>query len=63
VHRAITSPTIKYVARKTQIAPLSMHEDVALYDCHLIRSVIRRLFSGVLPELGVGTDDRHRLCV
>lgn len=28
-----------------------------LYDCHSIRSVVPRLFDGMLPELNVGTDN------
>ena len=30
---------------------------VVLYDCHAIRSVIPRLFTGVLPVFNIGTDD------
>ncbi len=32
------------------------HGAVVLYDCHSIRSVIPRLFEGVLPELNLGTN-------
>jgi N-formylglutamate deformylase len=47
-----------HAALAAEIARLkAMHESVVLYDCHSIRSVIPRLFSGVLPELNIGTDD------
>jgi len=32
---------------------------VLLYDCHSIRSGIPRLFTGRLPDLNLGTDDRR----
>ena len=35
----------------------AMHEVVALYDCHSIRSVIPRLFPGELPVFNIGTND------
>jgi formiminoglutamase len=33
------------------------HSTVVLYDCHSIRSVIPRLFSGELPNFNIGTHD------
>jgi N-formylglutamate deformylase len=35
----------------------ALHPAVILYDCHSIRSVVPRLFEGVLPEFNVGTND------
>jgi formiminoglutamase len=35
----------------------SVHESVVLYDCHSIRSVIPRLFDGVLPQFNIGTNN------
>jgi N-formylglutamate deformylase len=35
----------------------ALHPAVVLYDCHSIRSVVPRLFKGVLPEFNVGTND------
>jgi formiminoglutamase len=35
----------------------AQHACVVLYDCHSIRSVIPRLFSGELPVFNVGTND------
>lgn len=37
---------------------LSTQRRVVLYDCHSIRSVIPRLFSGELPQFNIGTNDR-----
>jgi N-formylglutamate deformylase len=34
----------------------SRHPDVVIYDCHSIRSVIPRLFEGVLPIFNIGTN-------
>jgi len=34
-----------------------MHENVVLYDCHSIRSVLPRLFEGTLPVFNLGTND------
>ncbi|MBY0396162.1 MAG: N-formylglutamate deformylase [Thermoleophilia bacterium] len=34
----------------------SRHGRVVLYDCHSIRSVVPRLFDGVLPHLSIGTN-------
>ena len=31
------------------------HERVVLYDCHSIRSIIPRLFEGLLPHFNLGT--------
>lgn len=33
------------------------HANIVLYDCHSIRSVIPRLFAGVLPNLNIGTNN------
>lgn len=33
-----------------------LHPTVVLYDCHSIRSVIPRLFDGVLPAMNLGTN-------
>jgi N-formylglutamate deformylase len=35
----------------------TLHEQVVLYDCHSIRSVIPRLFPGELPVFNIGTND------
>ncbi len=32
------------------------HENVVVYDCHSIRSVIPRLFEGTLPHFNIGTN-------
>lgn len=32
-----------------------LHDNVVLYDCHSIRSVIPRLFEGTLPDMNIGT--------
>ncbi|MCY4312326.1 MAG: N-formylglutamate deformylase [Gammaproteobacteria bacterium] len=37
--------------------PLQGHGIAILYDCHSIRSVIPRLFSGQLPDFNIGTND------
>ena len=34
-----------------------LHENVVLYDCHSIRSVLPRLFEGRLPVFNLGTND------
>lgn len=34
-----------------------MHDNVVIYDCHSIRSVLPRLFDGELPEFNLGTND------
>ncbi len=34
----------------------AVHDNVALYDCHSIRSVIPRLFDGTLPDMNIGTN-------
>jgi formiminoglutamase len=34
-----------------------LHARVVVYDCHSIRSVIPRLFEGVLPNFNIGTND------
>lgn len=33
------------------------HQQIVLYDCHSIRSLIPRLFTGLLPELNIGTNN------
>jgi formiminoglutamase len=33
------------------------YENIVLYDCHSIRSVIPRLFDGTLPNFNIGTND------
>src|SRR5262249_31002701 len=35
----------------------ALHPVVVLYDCHSIRSQIRRLFTGTLPNFNIGTYD------
>jgi len=45
-------------ALSEQIARVkAVHGHVVLYDCHSIRSVIPRLFDGVLPDFNIGTYD------
>lgn len=34
----------------------SLHENIVLYDCHSIRSVLPRLFEGTLPVFNLGTN-------
>ncbi|MBQ0824223.1 N-formylglutamate deformylase [Microvirga terrae] len=34
----------------------SRHDNVVVYDCHSIRSVIPRLFDGTLPHFNIGTN-------
>ncbi|MGU3450801.1 N-formylglutamate deformylase [Methylobacterium sp. 391_Methyba4] len=47
-----------HAALSREIARLRRdHPAVVLYDCHAIRSVIPRLFTGVLPVFNIGTDD------
>jgi N-formylglutamate deformylase len=36
---------------------LRQHERIVLYDCHSIRSVIPRLFEGLLPHFNIGTNN------
>lgn len=44
-------------ALKSQIARLrAVHPAIVLYDCHSIRSIIPRLFEGLLPEFNIGTN-------
>jgi N-formylglutamate deformylase len=33
-----------------------LHSQVVLYDCHSIRSLVPRLFDGVLPQFNIGTN-------
>jgi len=47
-HEAIDNEIVRL---KTQ------HDTVILYDCHAIRSVIPRLFPGILPNFNIGTND------
>ncbi len=35
----------------------TVHERIVLYDCHSIRSVVPRLFDGILPCFNLGTND------
>jgi formiminoglutamase len=45
-----------HAALATQLARLRrIHPSVVLYDCHSIRSVVPRLFAGVLPNFNIGT--------
>lgn len=45
-------------ALRDEVARLRLHHrDVVLYDCHSIRSVILRLFEGILPVFNLGTND------
>jgi formiminoglutamase len=42
---------------RTEIERLrARHANVAVYDCHSIRSVIPRLFDGTLPHFNIGTN-------
>ncbi|NYT82776.1 N-formylglutamate deformylase [Alcaligenaceae bacterium] len=34
-----------------------LHSAILVYDCHSIRSVIPRLFPGILPNMNIGTND------
>lgn len=46
-----------HAALSTELARLrAQHPRVVLYDCHSIRSVIPRLFDGVLPVFNLGTN-------
>ena len=46
-----------HAALAGEIARLrTLHPTVSLYDCHSIRSVIPRLFEGVLPHFNIGTN-------
>jgi len=47
-HAALEAQLMRLVGR---------HPRVVLYDCHAIRSVIPRLFSGELPQFNIGTND------
>lgn len=47
-----------HAALRTEINRLlSRHRHIVLYDCHSIRSSVPRLFSGVLPQFNIGTND------
>jgi N-formylglutamate deformylase len=47
-----------HAALAAEIARLrQVHPRVVLYDCHSIRSVVPRLFSGELPQLNLGTNN------
>jgi len=35
----------------------ALHRSIVLYDCHSIRSIMPRLFSGALPNFNIGTND------
>jgi formiminoglutamase len=46
-----------HAALTSEIARLrAQYDQVLIYDCHSIRSVIPRLFDGVLPILNIGTN-------
>lgn len=46
-----------HAAMTAELARLrESHPTVVLYDCHSIRSVIPRLFDGVLPAMNIGTN-------
>lgn len=47
-----------HAALAAEIARLRQkHQHIVLYDCHSIRSVLPRLFSGELPVFNLGTND------
>ena len=47
-----------HAALSTEIGRLiGEHERIVLYDCHSIRSLIPRLFEGMLPIFNIGTND------
>ena len=47
-----------HAALEGEIARLrGLHEKIVLYDCHSIRSVLPRLFDGMLPVFNLGTND------
>jgi N-formylglutamate deformylase len=44
-------------ALSSELARLrTIHDRVVLYDCHSIRSIIPRLFDGILPHFNLGTN-------
>lgn len=46
-----------HAALAEEIARLgALHPRVVVYDCHSIRSVIPRLFDGILPQFNIGTN-------
>lgn len=46
-----------HVALGAEITRLrAIHPKIVVYDCHSIRSVIPRLFSGTLPQFNIGTN-------
>jgi formiminoglutamase len=46
-----------HMALAIEIAHLrAAHPRIVLYDCHSIRSVLPRLFEGVLPHINIGTN-------
>jgi len=46
-----------HAALRAEIERLrSRHDNVVIYDCHSIRSVIPRLFEGTLPHFNIGTN-------
>ncbi len=47
-HAAIASAIVRLRNR---------HSNIVLYDCHSIRSVIPRLFDGMLPNFNIGTNN------
>jgi N-formylglutamate deformylase len=47
-----------HAAISQEIARLrGRHDDIVLYDCHSIRSIIPRLFAGTLPNFNIGTNN------
>jgi N-formylglutamate deformylase len=71
LYREGAEPSGKEIARRQQLffdpyhAALTReitrlrrkYASIVLYDAHSIRSVIPRLFNGILPNLNIGTDD------
>ena len=69
LYRAGRTPTSQEIARRRalyfepyhraleeEIARLrSQHRSIVVYDCHSIRSVVPRLFTGTLPHFNLGT--------
>ena len=46
-----------HAALATEIERLrANHDRIVVYDCHSIRSVVPRLFEGVLPQFSIGTN-------
>ncbi len=47
-HRTLAAEIVRLRAK---------HKRIVVYDCHSIRSIIPRLFDGVLPNFNIGTND------